>query len=82
MYGEEKGVNSGSGGRRDRERDSKEKDRESGKESVRERERSVLESESVLELDGVIRSMQNVVNDRKRVRRLCRHQQLSIMALR
>ena len=40
------------------------------------------ETEGAVELDGVIRSMQSVVNDRKRVRRLCRHQQLSIMALR
>jgi cell division septum initiation protein DivIVA len=42
----------------------------------------VAESEGAQELDGFIRSMQVVVNDRKRVRRLCRHQQLSIMALR
>ena len=50
--------------------------------SERGREKSVLESEGAIELDVVIQSMQNVVNDRKRVRRLCRHQQLSIMALR
>ena len=42
----------------------------------------VAESEGAQELDGFIRSMQVVVNDRKRVRRLCRHQQLSIIALR
>ena len=46
------------------------------------KEKNVLESEGAIELDVVIRSMQNVLNDRKRVRRLCRHQQLSIMALR
>jgi hypothetical protein len=35
-----------------------------------------------MEIEGIIRSMRMVVNDRTRVRRLCRHQQLSILSLR
>lgn len=35
-----------------------------------------------IEIEAIIRSMRMVVNDRTRVRRLCRHQQLSILALR
>ena len=50
--------------------------------NLRYRELYRIETDGAVELDGVIRSMQSVVNDRKRVRRLCRHQQLSIMALR
>jgi hypothetical protein len=47
-----------------------------------EEQRRVKRGEGAIELDGMILSMQSVVNDRKRVRRLCRQQQLSIMALR
>ena len=47
-----------------------------------EEQRRVKRGEGAIELDGMILSMQGVVNDRKRVRRLCRQQQLSIMALR
>jgi hypothetical protein len=49
---------------------------------VAEEQRRVKRGEGAIELDGMILSMQSVVNDRKRVRRLCRQQQLSIMALR
>lgn len=45
-----------------------------------EEHRKVRRVQGAIELDGMILSMQSVVNDRKRVRRLCRKQQL--MALR
>ena len=43
-----------------------------------EEQRKVKRGEGAIELDGMILSMQSVVNDRKRVRRLCRQKNLQI----